>query len=318
MHTPTDYEQENPLRHGISERRLRYFHEAVAAGSMRGAADRLGVEPSIISRQIQQLERELGTILLERLGRGVRPTESAQVVLDHYRDRRVSEEALRVRLEELQGLQRGKINIAAGEGLAEELMQHALSDFVRQYPRVRMSLELTSVDSVVAQVARDDAHLGLAYAPPLEWSVQVVASKHHPVCVVCRPDHPLAQHPGRITARAVLPFPVAVMLPGFGLRRRVEMIEDTERIRYRKGFSSNSIAAIKEYVMEGLGVTFMTRLSVEQELATGQLFAANTDCRVLEDSWAHVIVRRKRPLSAAVKGLIAHLIDVRLFDEDKE
>lgn len=316
MSTTGNSEDTKPIRHGLNERWLRYFHETVAAGSIRGAADSLDVEPSVISRQIQQLERELGMVLLERFGRGVHPTEAAQPVLDHYRDRLVSEEALRVRLEELQGLQRGKIDIVAGEGLAEELMQYALSDFVRKYPGVQLSLDLTNVDSVVSRVAKGDAHLGLAYAPPLEWSVQVEASKHHPVCVVCRPDHPLAQRSGKVSVRDVLPFPVGVMSPGFGLRRRVEIVETTERIRYQKGFASNSIAALKQYAMTGLGVTFLTRLSVEQELATGQLAAINTDNGILEDSWAHIIVRRRRPLSAAVTGLIAHLVQVQLFDSN--
>lgn len=316
MHSSENHEVSNAVRNGLNERWLRYFYEAVEAGSIRGAADSLGVEPSVISRQIRLLERELGTTLLERFGRGIRPTESAQAVMDHYRDRLVSEEALRVRLEELQGLQRGKINIAAGEGLAEELMQYALSDFAKQYPKVRLSLELTDVASVVSKVAKGEAHLGLAYAPPLEWSVQVVASKHHPVCVVCRPDHPLAQNSGAISVRDVLPFPVGMMLPGFGLRRRVETIEEMEHIRYQRGFVSNSIATLKQYAMAGLGVTFLTRLSVEQELASGQLCAINTDNWLLEDSWAHVIVRRRRPLSAAVNGLVKHLVKVRLFDDE--
>ncbi|MBP0644432.1 LysR family transcriptional regulator, partial [Mycobacterium tuberculosis] len=92
----------------ISERRLRYFYETVSRGSIRAAADRCEVEPSVVSRQIQQLEAELGCKLLERRGRNVVPTEAAELVLDHCRERWASEETLFTRLGELKGLQRGE------------------------------------------------------------------------------------------------------------------------------------------------------------------------------------------------------------------
>lgn len=65
----------------LSERRLHYLHAALMAGSMRAAAERLGVEASVISRQIQLLEKELNVTLIERRGRGVAPTDAGRLVL---------------------------------------------------------------------------------------------------------------------------------------------------------------------------------------------------------------------------------------------
>ena len=65
----------------ISQGRLRYFHEVVACGSVRGAAEKLDTAASVVSRQIQLLEKELGVALFERRSRGLTPTEAADMLL---------------------------------------------------------------------------------------------------------------------------------------------------------------------------------------------------------------------------------------------
>jgi len=68
----------------LDDRRIRYLYEAVQAGSIRAGADRLNMNPSVVSRQIAQLEAELVITLLERHGRGVKPTEAGAVLVDYH------------------------------------------------------------------------------------------------------------------------------------------------------------------------------------------------------------------------------------------
>ncbi|MGT2492424.1 helix-turn-helix domain-containing protein [Cupriavidus basilensis] len=73
---------------GLSPRRLQYFFEAVTTGSVRGAAERLGVEPLHRQPPIQLLETELGVTLLNAKAAASSPPEIAAIVMDHARDRR--------------------------------------------------------------------------------------------------------------------------------------------------------------------------------------------------------------------------------------
>ena len=69
----------------IDVRRLRVLKAVVESGSVSGAAAYLNYTPSAVSQSITALERETGTVLLERAGRGIRPTDAALVLCEHAR-----------------------------------------------------------------------------------------------------------------------------------------------------------------------------------------------------------------------------------------
>ena len=83
--------------------RARYLYEAVHCGSVRSAADKLGIVPSAVSRQIALLEKELGSALLERQRNGVVPTAAGQLLLDYYRQHQAHQHDMLAKLDALRG-----------------------------------------------------------------------------------------------------------------------------------------------------------------------------------------------------------------------
>jgi len=110
------------MSNAIDENRLRYLFEAARYGAVRAAADALGVNPSVVSRQIALLEQELDAALLDRHSRGVRPTEAGELLIEHYPRHTVDRDDTLARLRELQGLHRGHIDLVLGEGFVADLI----------------------------------------------------------------------------------------------------------------------------------------------------------------------------------------------------
>lgn len=300
-------------RIGLSERRLHYFLAVAETGSIRGAADRLEVEPSVVSRQIQQLEIELDVKLLQRHGRGVIPTEAAEFVLNHCRERRSSEALLLTQISELKGLERGEIHIVAGEGFRDELVRWVLQDFCQQYPKLMVTLEFANTLDIVRKLANDQAHIGLSYRPPIDPALRTVMLRKQPTCVVTWPGHPLTEHKQPLALRDVCIYPVGLLSTGFGLSNLVKLAEYHDRVRFESSLVTNSVATLKSYVMARLGVAFLSAQAVATEIAEGKLVALRTCNEVFESAEAHMLVRADRQPSVAVERLLEMLKQKSLF-----
>jgi DNA-binding transcriptional LysR family regulator len=108
-------------------RLLTYVDAVTRHGSIRKAADALSVASSALNRQILDLETDLGTALFERLPRGVRLTAAGEVFLAYARQAISELKAVESQVEQLRGLVRGQVGVAAVESVAGELLPSAIT-----------------------------------------------------------------------------------------------------------------------------------------------------------------------------------------------
>ncbi|MBP6346052.1 LysR family transcriptional regulator [Neisseriaceae bacterium CLB008] len=298
---------------GLSERRLRYFYATVQTGSMRQAADQLDVEQSVISRQIQQLETDLNTTLFERRGNRLKPTEAAWVVMAYVKERLEKEEALMSALYELSQSRRGRVKLVSGEGFVPELINRTLCDFGHDNPNIEIALDLMNMNELVRHVAEDRAHIGLAYAATLPPNIEVMADHLEPICVSVRADHPLAAHSGPIELKALLPYRVGIMPPGFGFRQMVDAAELHDQVKLTPGLVTSSVMALRQFARAGLGASLLRERDVVEEVASGECVVLRTTNPVFESARAQLIVRRNRLLPTSVQDLLKALMASELF-----
>jgi DNA-binding transcriptional LysR family regulator len=125
---------------------LQFFVHVSQTQSFTGAAKRLGVPKSSVSRTIQRLERRLGVRLVERTTRRVALTEVGELYLNHCR--RVMEEAEQADLAvgALQAKPRGTLRVGAPVAFARSIMGPSMGDFLAMYPELRMHLQLLNGD----------------------------------------------------------------------------------------------------------------------------------------------------------------------------
>lgn len=291
----------------LDDHRLRYLFEAVRLGSVRAAADAMGVNPSVVSRQISQLEKDLDLPLIERLGRGVRATDAGALLVDRFRRWAAEREDTLAKLREIQGLQRGHLDIILGEGFVSDLLSGPLLAFWRRYPRLTMALHVGGTDEVIRAVVDDRCHMGLVYHAPADPHLRVNASIRQPICLIARPDHPLALagQPPRLAE--IARYPLGLMHPSYGVRQIVSLAEAAEKVGLSPQLTTGSMYVLREFAKANMGVTLLPAFAVGSDLVVGDLVAVPVESPLLMAGEAQLITRAGRELPAAASQLLRYL-----------
>jgi DNA-binding transcriptional LysR family regulator len=291
----------------LDHHRLHYLYEAVRLGSVRAAAEGLDINPSVISRQIALLEKELGITLVERLSRGIRATEAGALLVERFRQWSADQKDTIAKLRELQGLQRGHIDIVLGEGFVSDLMSGPLGKFWERHPQLTMSFDLAGTNEVVSAVAEDRHHIGLVFNAGADPRIRVATAIRQPICAIMPPSHPLARHGRPVLLRELADFPLGLMHPSYGTRQIVAMAEASERIGLSPKLVTSSINVLRHFVKGGMGLTLLPAFSIAADLADGSLTALPVDNRLLASSEACIITRLGRELPSAASHLLRFL-----------
>ncbi|HKE78119.1 MAG TPA: LysR substrate-binding domain-containing protein [Solirubrobacteraceae bacterium] len=177
--------------------RLQVFREVIERGSFSAAAEALSFTQPAVSRQIAALEREAGAQLVERLPRGVRPTEAGRVLAAHAEAILERMAAARSEVEAVATLQAGRLRIGAFPTANATVVPQAIATFAREHPAVElMLLESISAD-LIPRLRAGELDVTLA-TDPLEHDLEGLAALdvvEDPMLVALSRDHLLARKP---------------------------------------------------------------------------------------------------------------------------
>jgi DNA-binding transcriptional LysR family regulator len=177
-------------------RHLRYFVAVAEAENVTRAAAKLRVAQPAVSRQMRDLEEELGLALFERSAKAVRLTEAGRLFLDEARAvLQRSEEAVAA-VRSVAGGGRGELHVGYAPSLTVEILPRALRRFQMELPAVRVLLHDLSSEEMLAGLREGKLHVALMVEPlgePLR-GLRFVELARYPMCVAVAPSHALARN----------------------------------------------------------------------------------------------------------------------------
>jgi DNA-binding transcriptional LysR family regulator len=301
-----------PGRIGAQRERLRpprllVYVDAVARhGSIRKAADALNVASSALNRRILDLELDLATALFERLPRGVRLTSAGEVFLAYARQAISELKAVESQVEQLRGLVRGQVGIAAVESVATELLPAAISKFQAEHPNVRFNVRIGAPEDLTGALIADQVDLVLTHYPPPRKHVAVLATAEQALCALMPRDHPLAGRNG-LRLRECMAYPLALGDASLAGRALIEQVLAQASFDLDPRLVCNSVETMKAFARMNRGICFQFRKPGEAIIPPGDMIALPLIDPPLLQAKLILATRRGRVLPIAAASFVEQL-----------
>ncbi len=289
---------------------LQYFYEAANLGSMRLASDKIGVAVSSISRQIAQLEYELGIPLIERGRRSIRLTEAGQLAYEYHKNQLAGREGLLNQIQELREVKTGRIDLAIGEGFFGPPFTAMIEAFQARNPGIAISVSCYPSSEIIRMVIDDEAHIGMILHTTSEPKIRTRTVTEQPLMVLCAPDHPAAGMEA-ITIADLARFQLCLPPPTFRIRATLNDAQKRAQVWLEPRLVTTSIQMMREIAKGGRAVTVLPRISALAELEEGTLVARPLLDDAIEHSVVSLIHRLGRQLDGAPARLLA-VIEAKL------
>ena len=248
---------------------LEVFLAVRREGGFSRAARKLYRTQSAVSQAIRKLEAEIGEPLFDRSSREGLLTDAGRVLEEHAERLLNLRENAREALAELRELQTGKLVIGANELTALYLLR-VLAEFERLHPAIRILVDRSLGSQIPDDVLGHRAEFGvLTYDPQVPEIASVIVYSDELILVV-PPEHPLARD-SRVSIRQLGAESFVAHIVSSPYREKVIQAFRKHKTPLHMGVELPTLQAIKRFVAMGHGVAFLPEISVEDEIARGEL-----------------------------------------------
>ncbi|HNY30379.1 MAG TPA: LysR family transcriptional regulator [Fibrobacteria bacterium] len=287
---------------------LELFLAVVVDGNVSRAALRMGVSQPAVSRQIHELEESLGLPLLERLPRGIRPTEAGVALATHAKAIfSMRERAARDMEERRDGLA-GRLSIAASRTIGSALLPDLLARFRTEQPGPTLHVEITNTRGVEARLREGTVELGLVEGSVSEEFESESFARDELVAVAA--PTLLGSKKAPRDLRGFCQLPLALREAGSGTRSLVDQRMEQAGAKIEPAFVLDGSNAIRAFVEAGLAASFLPRIVVASSLERGTMVEIPLKDTLLEREFRW-IKRRGQPLGPATSAFLAILERLR-------
>lgn len=286
--------------------RMRLLVEIERQGSLSAAARAIGIGQPSASQHLRLLEAAAGQRLVERNGRGSRLTEAGRVLAGRAAQALATLGAAEEELGELAGLRTGTIHLGASTAPGVYLLPNTLGCFRRDYPNVMLEIEIGSSSEILRRLLSGGVQLAIVGAQRADERVALEPFLEDEILGVAKPGL-LSLRNGRLAPARLAEQMLLAREPGSSSRQIVEDELAELGVQPAGTWELGSSEAIKRAAREGLGLAFLSRYAVIEEVERGDLEPFRLAGRPPLRRDFSVARLAGRPLSPAERGFVSTL-----------
>jgi LysR family transcriptional regulator, low CO2-responsive transcriptional regulator len=288
--------------------RLRLLVEVDRRGSISAAADACAISQPSATKQLKTLEAALGEKLVERNGRASQLTDAGEVVVAHATRVLDTLQGLEEDLGALRGAETGTLALAASTTSGSYVLPSILQCFADRHPGVDVDIAIGSSSWVAEQVGKREYALGIAGEVPLPDSVRAEPFLDDELVGIAAPDRVKTKR-GKASVEELSRWTLLVREDGSSTRAVAERHLAAVGFQPANRWELDSNEAIKRSVQAGLGIGFVSRLVVAEELERGELVSFSIDGSKPMERSIYLLRPTDRDPTPAERAFIATLSD---------
>ncbi|TMJ95572.1 MAG: LysR family transcriptional regulator [Actinobacteria bacterium] len=286
--------------------RLRLLAAIEREGSVSAAARAIGIGQPSASEHLRLLETAAGQRLVERNGRGSRLTEAGRVLADRAREALAALAAGEEELGALAGLEAGTIRLGASTTPGVYLLPDTLGCFRRDHPNVAVEVEIASTGEILERLIAGRIQVALIGETPVDERIELEPFLADEIVGIASPGT-LSVVDGEVGPSELAVQTLLVRESSSSTRRVTDQALAKAGVHPAQVWELDSSEAIKRAAREGLGVAFLSRYAVAEEVERGELESFRLrGCRPLA---RRLLIARlaRRPLAPSERGFVATL-----------
>jgi DNA-binding transcriptional LysR family regulator len=284
----------------VTLRQLRVFAAVARSLSFGKAAAELHLTPPAISMQIKGLEAHVGLPLFDRSGRSVALTVTGEYLLVYVRKMLATLKDAEDAVARFRGLQTGRLTIGM-VSTAKYFVPRLMARFREEHPGIEVRLSIgINREQLASSLQANEVDLAIMGRPPREVATRAEPFAVHPHVIVTAPGHPLTQVE-QAPAAALADYEFIIREPGSGTRAAMEKFFTDHRLTPRVAMEMTSNETIKQAVMAGMGISFLSLHTIGLELKAGLIAAPEVEGLPLLKRW-YVVNTLAKTLSPSAEA----------------
>ncbi|WP_310625488.1 LysR family transcriptional regulator [Limnohabitans sp.] len=287
-------------------RQLRVFNTVAKNLSFLRAAEQLHLTPPAVTMQIKELEKHVGLPLFDRSGKKISLTTTGEYMLLYARKILATLKDAEDAVARLQHVETGILTIGM-VSTAKYYLMRMLADFQVKHPGVDIRLTVGNREQLVKMLQANEVDIAVMGRPPKELQTRAEPFAAHPHVFVAAPQHPLAERK-HIGVEELRGHDFIVREQGSGTRAAMEKFFTAAHVQATLKVQVQSSETLKQAVMAGLGLGFVSLHTIGSELAHHQIAVLDVVGTPVVRAW-NVVHTQSKMLSPAAEAFRYEMLE---------